>query len=362
MNPNPTVSVNPVAAICPGGTTAALNGSFGGGATSATWSDGGAGGAFSSDNLTGLTPNLTTYTASASSYSPVTLTLTTSGGSCGNASATASLVVNPNPTAGTITNGAQSVCAGSETASPYTDATAANGTGSWSSDNTSVAAVDDAGNVYGEAYGTANIIYTVSSGVGCGLAFTSSQVTVNALPTVSVNPVAAICQGGTTAALNGSFGGGATSATWSDGGAGGTFSSDNLTGLTPNLTTYTASASSYSPVTLTLTTSGGSCGNTSTTASLVVNPNPTAGTITNGAQSVCAGSETASPYTDATAANGTGSWSSDNTSVAAVDDLNSNVYGEAYGTANIIYTVNSGVGCGSAFTSSLRQPLTRCLQ
>ena len=86
-------------------------------------------------------------------------------------------------------------------------------------------------------------------------------ITVNQLPTVNVGgAMAAICQGGTTAALGGSFGGGATSAVWSDGGAGGTFT-DNA-GSTPGTATYTASAALVSPVTLTLTTSGGSCGTT----------------------------------------------------------------------------------------------------
>jgi len=294
VNPNPTVSVNPVAAICQGGTTAALNGSFGGGATSATWSDGGAGGVFSSDNLTGLTPNLTTYTASASSSSPVTLTLTTSGGSCGNTSTTTSLVVNPNPIAGAITSSTQSVCTGY--AIFYADATGANGTGSWSSSNYSIANIDadGGGEVYGvggSAGGVANITYTVTSGVGCGSSSTSLPVTVNPLPTVSVSSVAAICEAGTTAPLGGRFGGGATSATWDDGGAGGTFSSDNLTGLTPNLTTYTASAGSSSPVYLRLTTSSGPCGNASTVISLTVNPNPTVSV--NPVAAICQGGTTA---------------------------------------------------------------------
>jgi large repetitive protein len=188
VNPNPTV--NPggaMAAICQGGTSAALGGSFGGGATAAVWSDGGAGGSFS--NNTGTTPGTATYTASAGSTSPVTLTLTTSGGLCGVTFTTKQIVVNPNPT---------------------------------------------------------------------------------------VNPggaMAAICQGGTSAALGGSFGGGATSAVWDDGAAGGSFA--NNTGATPGTATYTASAGSTSPVTLTLTTSGGSCGTTFATKQIVVNPNPT---------------------------------------------------------------------------------------
>jgi hypothetical protein len=73
--------------------------------------------------------------------------------------------------------------------------------------------------------------------------------------------------------LGGSFGGSATSAVWSDGGAGGSFSNND--GSTPSTATYTAAANSSSPVTLTLTTSGGFCGTTSNTKSLTVNAKET---------------------------------------------------------------------------------------
>ena len=82
-----------LAAVCPGGTTAALGGSVGGSATGGTWTDGGAGGSFPG----GATNLNTIYTASATAGT-VTLTLTSSGGSCGAATASKSLTVNPNPT------------------------------------------------------------------------------------------------------------------------------------------------------------------------------------------------------------------------------------------------------------------------
>ena len=68
--------------------------------------------------------------------------------------------------------------------------------------------------------------------------------------------------------MGGSFGGGATAAVWSDGGAGGTFT--NNAGNTPGSATYTASASAPLSVILTLTTSGGSCGSVSDTKPLTV--------------------------------------------------------------------------------------------
>ena len=113
-----------------------------------------------------------------------------------------------------------------------------------------------------------------SNGVGLGnSAFTSPAQTIITIPTVDAGAVTpAICQSGTTAALGGSFSGGATSAIWSDGGAGGSFI--NNTGSSPNTATYTASATSATPVTLTLTSSGGSCTTASANKSLTVNPKP----------------------------------------------------------------------------------------
>jgi len=117
----------------------------------------------------------------------------------------------------------------------------------------------------------------------------AATITVNPLPTVTIgDPLTAICQGGTTAALGGSYGGGATGAVWSDGLAGGTFANNN--GTTPGTTTYTASSTYSSPVTLTLTSSGGSCGTASDSKQLNVNPNnPVSVTIVAEANPVCAG-------------------------------------------------------------------------
>lgn len=107
----------------------------------------------------------------------------------------------------------------------------------------------------------------------CAAATSTMTITINASPTVNAGvAVAAICQGGTTAALGGSFGGGATAAVWSDGGAGGTFT--NNSGNTPGTTVYKASATAPATVTLTLTTSGGSCGTISATKNISINPKP----------------------------------------------------------------------------------------
>lgn len=94
INPNPTVDAGPALnAICQGASTPALGGTFGGSATGATWDDGGAGGTFTNND--GSNPAAVTYTAATNAPALVTLTLTTSGGSCGTVNASKSLTVNP---------------------------------------------------------------------------------------------------------------------------------------------------------------------------------------------------------------------------------------------------------------------------
>ncbi|RDI58208.1 T9SS type A sorting domain-containing protein [Flavobacterium glaciei] len=93
INPSPTANAgSALAAICNTSSTVALGGSFGGGATSAVWSDGGVGGTFT--NNSGTTPGTTTWTPPIGYVGTATLTLTTSGGSCGVATASKTQAVN----------------------------------------------------------------------------------------------------------------------------------------------------------------------------------------------------------------------------------------------------------------------------
>jgi hypothetical protein len=104
------------------------------------------------------------------------------------------------------------------------------------------------------------VVYSVTpkSGNCTGDAFTIS-VAVNPNPTVGVgDALDPICKGGTTPSLGGSFGGSATGAIWDDGEAGGSFANND--GSTPGNATYTAASNAPSSITLTLTTTGGTCG------------------------------------------------------------------------------------------------------
>lgn len=129
-----------------------------------------------------------------------------------------------------------------------------------------------------------NISVTAQNSCGTSSARTLA-VTVTANPTVNVGPgLAAICQGGVSAALGGSVTSPATGGTWSSS-AGGTF-----TPAATNLNaTWTPPVGYSGTATLTLTSSGGACGTATGSKSITVNPLPgSAGAIT-GLNLVCSG-------------------------------------------------------------------------
>lgn len=109
----------------------------------------------------------------------------------------------------------------------------------------------------------------VSVTTGGGTAVSTATFTVNLAATVNAgSTLSNICKGSSTVALGGSFGGSATSAIWSSSVGGGTFS--NNSGSTPNTTIWTPPAAYTGTATLTLTTSGGSCGLKTATKTQIV--------------------------------------------------------------------------------------------
>ncbi|HUX58660.1 MAG TPA: T9SS type A sorting domain-containing protein [Bacteroidales bacterium] len=84
--------------------------------------------------------------------------------------------------------------------------------------------------------------------------------------------MADICQGGTSAALGGSIIGDATSAVWSDGAVGGSFSDNS--GNTPEDATWSPPAGYSGTATLTLTASGGTCSPVSDSKNITVVADP----------------------------------------------------------------------------------------
>jgi hypothetical protein len=114
----------------------------------------------------------------------------------------------------------------------------------------------------------------VSSANGCSVAITGQAATiiVNDKAVVTAGTYTAICQGGNVT-LSGSFSGGASAITWSDGAAGGSFAPN----ANDPAATYTPPANFTGTVTLTITSDDptGPCPVAIATATLIVNPTPT---------------------------------------------------------------------------------------
>ncbi|WP_220764207.1 T9SS sorting signal type C domain-containing protein, partial [Flavobacterium sp. UMI-01] len=285
VNPNPTANAGgALAPICQGGQSAAMGGSVGGGATGGTWT-GGAGTWTNAND-----PANASYTASTTESGNITLTLTTSGGACGTTTVTKTITVNQNSTVnagGTlapICQGSTSAAMGGSVGGGATGGTWTGGAGTWTNPNDPAnarytASATESGNI--------TLTLTTSGGV-CGTTTATKTITINQNPTVNAGgALTPICQGGQSAAMGGSVGDGATGGTWT--GGAGTWTNPN----DPANASYTASATESGNITLTLTTSGGSCGTTTATKTLTINPLPTTPTIhsiTNPTCSVTTGS------------------------------------------------------------------------
>ena len=120
--------------------------------------------------------------------------------------------------------------------------------------------------------GNATVSLTITDGTS-NTETKNNYITVIASPSANAGAgVPSVCAGTPTAALNGSFGGSATSAIWSDGGAGGSF--QNNSGSTPQLTTYTPAISATGNILLTLTANSPSCGTSTDDILVTILPAP----------------------------------------------------------------------------------------
>lgn len=285
ITPAQTVDAGPAMAdICKGGTTAPLGGSIGGSATGATWSATPGGGTF--------TPNATTlnatWTPPAGYSGTATLTLTTTAGSCASVSASKSQIVANTATAN-AGSALAAICQGGTSAALGGSVAGSATGGIWSTPDggtftPNATTLNATWTPPAAFYGTTTLTLT-TTGSAC-IATASKTLVVNQVATVSAGAaLTAICQGGTSAPLGGSIGGAATSGTWSTA-AGGTF--------TPNATTlnatWTPTAGYTGTATLTLTTTGGSCGAVTDSKTQVVNATPGNVTITPASATLCQGS------------------------------------------------------------------------
>lgn len=266
VNALPIATAGANATICQGGTTTALGGLVSGSASGGTWSSS-AGGTF--------TPNANnlnaTWTPPAGFSGTTTLTLTTSGGICGTDTDTKQIVVTPSPvaTAGpaiaAICQGGTTTALGASVSSPATGGIWSTPSGGTFTPNTT--ALNATWTPPAGFSGTATLTLTASGG-SCGTDTDAKQIVVIPSPAANAGPaIASICQGGTTSALGGSISGSAIGGIWS--------SSTTPQGtFTPNATTLNATWTppvGFSGIaTLTLSTSGGSCGTDSDTKQIEI--------------------------------------------------------------------------------------------
>ena len=197
----------------------------------------------------------------------VTFTFTNTATGCSNT--TSAVNVNSQPTASA--GGSQTICFSAS--ATVSGATSSNGTILWTNNgHGSITNATTLTPTYTPGAGDENttVILTLTvSNAPCAAATAIYTVIVQA-PTANAGAVLSdICKGGISAPLGGSVGGTATGGTWSDNGVGGTFSP----GATNLNATWTPPANYTGTATLTLTTSGGSCGTATASKTQLVDAN-----------------------------------------------------------------------------------------
>ncbi len=281
------------------GATITLTGTVAGG----TWSA--ANGNATINTTTGLVTGVTAGT------NIITYTVSNS---CGTATTTRGLTVNPLPNAGTI-SGADSVCIASSI--PLTASVPG---GVWSAGNAN-ATVSGVGLVTGVNAGTVPISYTVTN--VCGVTSAVKIITIVAPPVSgTISGPSAVCLG--------------SGITLTSSAPGGVWTSSNANAIVSGPGIITGAVVGTSVISYSVTNL---CGTANSTRTITVNPIPSVAPIT-GPTSHCVGSSI-------TLANATpgGNWTSSNMAVATVGLTTGIVNGISAGVVNITYTVTNGFGC-----------------
>ncbi len=313
-----TISPLPVTPSAISGTTTVCAG----GATITLSDPGGPGGGTWSSTLTGIAAvsSAGIVTGVSGGTSTISYTITNS---CGSATATTEVTVNPLPSAPGAISGSTSVCAGGPTLS-LSDATVG---GIWSSTAPGNAIVGSTGIVTGLSNGTTTISYTVTN--GCGSIAATQVITINSAPSTpaAISGTATVCVGNATSL--------------SDATAGGAWSSLPA-GVATVGTGGSVTGVSSGTATISYTETNG-CGSAAATVVVTVNDVPTAPAAISGAAAVCEAGGTIS-LSDATAG---GVWSSTATGTATVGSTGA-VTGVIAGTTTISYTETNGCGGAAA--------------
>ncbi len=313
VNPLPNAGlISGMFSVCPTATTALTDlGSIGSGA----WS--------SATTIVAAIGSTGVVTGVSAGISIISYSVTNS---CGNATASQVVTVNPLPDAGPITGSAE-VCAGG--AITLLSDVALGGT--WSGGATGIATVGTTGVVTGLSGGTAIITYTTTN--SCGDASVTKVVTVDPLPSViPINGADNVCQLSAILLSDDVAGG-----TWGSGSASiaTVGSSGTVNGLSTGVATISYSVSNE-------------CGTTTVTRIISVNPLPSS---ILGINIVSSGfTVTLSDMT------GGGIWASSNGNAAA-GSLSGLITGISAGTSVITYSLGSGCYTTMVFTVDPTPPV-----
>ena len=290
-----------------------------------TWSVSGTG--IASISSTGV------VTGTATTLSTANVTYTTTTFSCGSATASFAITVNPLPIAGVIT-GPDSVCSGAFISLANLTGTPG---GIWTSSNTAIATVSGSGVVtaVGSGLATLTITYTVTT--VCGTVSTTHLVTVKPLPDAGIiSGPSSVCSGSSITLAESTFGG-----TWTSSNPLAANVSSATGVVIGNATTITTAIISYTATTF-------SCGSATATFIVTVNPLPVAGVIA-GADSVCSGS--AISLTNTTGTPGS-VWSSSSSAIATVSATGV-VTGVSATLATTTITYAASTACGTVNATHL---------
>jgi uncharacterized protein YjdB len=305
---------------------------------------GGGTGTWSSDDITVATVDPVTGLVTAIGDGTCNIIFTITGGCNGTPSAQQSLTVLQDAAVASVT-GATPLCIGATAIYTANGVVLGGGTGTWSSDDITVATVDPVtGLVTAVGAGTCNIIFTITG--GCNTIPTAQQ-SLTVLPDAAVASVSGatpLCIGATALyTASGVVLGGGT----------GAWSSDDIAVATVDPVTGLVTAVGAGTCNIIFTITGGCNGTPSAQQSLTVTPDAAVASVT-GTTPLCIGATATYTANGVVLAGGTGAWSSDDITVATVDPLTGVVTAIGVGTCNIIFTITGG--CNG--TPSAQQSLT----
>lgn len=303
VNPSPIVSPVGNQTICNGSATTAVNFASTTAGSTFTWSN--------NTPSIGLalngTGNIPSFNGVNSGTTPVTatITVTASANGCPGPSSTFTIVVNPTPTVNALAN--QTVCAGSPTTAVNFAGNVAGTTYDWANTNSTIglgasgtgniAAFNGVNATGSPVTGTITVTPTANACSGTPTNFT---ITVNPLPTGTINGSTNVCQNATapTLTFTGSNGVAPYTFTYNINGTGSTQVVSVGNTATITVPTNTTGTFNYNLVSVTDASSTACSQNVAGTATVIVNPNPVP--VITGTAAYCTGTSatlsTSLPY------------------------------------------------------------------